>query len=156
MSIAITNAGMRRKVGVVGCVASGPGIICQKVGNYEYEVLVSIICIGRAFYLLISAKLDCSYVGLVVGVVFDRAFVNSLEDLNLECDEVKLLIPLCLVVAAAANNSLSIVKLILNVIILGPEKFGLGADKNDPLIMQNLDRPSPPPPPPPPPSLSSP
>ena len=26
---------MRRKVGVVGCVVSGPGIICQKVGNYE-------------------------------------------------------------------------------------------------------------------------
>ena len=73
MSIAITNAGMRRKVGVVGCVASGPGIICQKVGNYEYEVLVSILCIGRAFYLLISDKLDCSYVGLVRG----RGFRSS-------------------------------------------------------------------------------
>ena len=29
---------MQRKVGVVGCVASSPGIIFQKVGNHDNDI----------------------------------------------------------------------------------------------------------------------
>ena len=53
--IFVTNTGMQQKVGVVGCVASGLGIICQNVGSYDYKDASRVLRCWKCFLPLFKA-----------------------------------------------------------------------------------------------------